>query len=88
MNTPVRVGETIEGSRTMRNRLYPVLKRSSWLCVSRLAGLGAERRNLFRTTLGAPPPPPRALQAKGEEQSGSVGVDTNAVWVDAGQMID
>ena len=26
MNTPVRVGETIEGSRTMRNRPYPVLK--------------------------------------------------------------
>ena len=29
MNTPVRVGETIEGSRTMRNRPYPVLKCSS-----------------------------------------------------------
>ena len=26
MNTPVREGETIEGSRTMRNRPYPVLK--------------------------------------------------------------
>ena len=26
MNTPVRVGETIEGSRTMRNRPYQVLK--------------------------------------------------------------
>ena len=26
MNTPVRVGETIEGSRTTRNRPYPVLK--------------------------------------------------------------
>ena len=34
MNTPVRVGETIEGSRTMRNRPYQVLKCSSWaLCV-------------------------------------------------------
>ena len=39
MNTPVREGETIEGSRTMRNRPYPVLKCSSidltlksWLC--------------------------------------------------------
>ena len=29
MNTPVREGETIEGSRTMRNRPYPVLKCSS-----------------------------------------------------------
>ena len=29
MNIPVRVGETIEGSRTMRNRPYPVLKCSS-----------------------------------------------------------
>ena len=29
MNTPVRVDETIEGSRTMRNRPYPVLKCSS-----------------------------------------------------------
>ena len=29
MTTPVRVGETIEGSRTMRNRPYPVLKCSS-----------------------------------------------------------
>ena len=26
MNTPVREGETVEGSRTMRNRPYPVLK--------------------------------------------------------------
>ena len=26
MTTPVREGETIEGSRTMRNRPYPVLK--------------------------------------------------------------
>ena len=26
MNTPVREGETIEGSRTMRNRPYQVLK--------------------------------------------------------------
>ena len=26
MNTPVRVGETIEGSRTVRNRPYQVLK--------------------------------------------------------------
>ena len=25
-HTPVREGETIEGSRTMRNRPYPVLK--------------------------------------------------------------
>jgi len=25
MKTPVREGETIEGSRTMRNRPYPVL---------------------------------------------------------------
>ena len=29
MNTPVREGETIEGSRTTRNRPYPVLKCSS-----------------------------------------------------------
>ena len=29
MNTPVREGETIEGSRAMRNRPYPVLKCSS-----------------------------------------------------------
>ena len=29
MNTPVREGETIEGSRTMRNRPYQVLKCSS-----------------------------------------------------------
>ena len=29
MNTPVREGETIEGSRTMRNRPYPVLKCST-----------------------------------------------------------
>ena len=29
MKTPVREGETIEGSRTMRNRPYPVLKCSS-----------------------------------------------------------
>ena len=29
MNTPVREGETIEGSRTMRKRPYPVLKCSS-----------------------------------------------------------
>ena len=29
MNTPVREGETIEGSRTMRNRPYPVLKCSN-----------------------------------------------------------
>ena len=29
MNTPAREGETIEGSRTMRNRPYPVLKCSS-----------------------------------------------------------
>ena len=32
MNTPVREGETIEGSRTMRNRPYPVLKCSSTCC--------------------------------------------------------
>ena len=31
MNTPVREGETIEGSRTMRNRPYPVLKCSTRL---------------------------------------------------------
>ena len=35
MNIPVREGETIEGSRTMRNRPYPVLKcsrkvKNSW----------------------------------------------------------
>ena len=30
MNTPVREGETIEGSRTMRNRPYPELKCSKW----------------------------------------------------------
>ena len=29
MNTPVREGETIEGSRTTRNRPYPVLKCST-----------------------------------------------------------
>jgi len=29
MNIPVREGETIEGSRTTRNRPYPVLKCSS-----------------------------------------------------------
>jgi len=33
MNTPVREGETIEGSRTMRNRPYPVLKCSSLVCM-------------------------------------------------------
>ena len=32
MNTPGREGETIEGSRTMRNRPYPVLKCSSRGC--------------------------------------------------------
>ena len=37
MTTPVREGETIEGSRTMRNRPYPVLKCSS----------SAEARALF-----------------------------------------
>ena len=31
MNTPVREGETIEGSRTMRNRPYQVLKCSKGL---------------------------------------------------------
>ena len=30
MNTPVREGETIEGSRTMRNRPYQVLKCSRY----------------------------------------------------------
>jgi len=30
MSTPAREGETIEGSRTMRNRPYPVLKCSRW----------------------------------------------------------
>ena len=35
MNTPVREGETIEGSRTMRNRPYPVLKCSSCRDVER-----------------------------------------------------
>ena len=32
MNIPVREGETIEGSRTTRNRPYPVLKCSSESC--------------------------------------------------------
>ena len=32
MNTPVREGETIEGSRTMRNRPYQVLKCSTTSC--------------------------------------------------------
>ena len=34
MNIPVREGETIEGSRTMRNRPYPVLKCSSRVSAS------------------------------------------------------
>ena len=43
MTTPVRVGETIEGSRTMRNRPYQVLRVLKLEnlhppCVSRLAG--------------------------------------------------
>ena len=38
MNTPVREGETIEGSRTMRNRPYPVLKCSSRHCSVGAAG--------------------------------------------------
>ena len=43
MNIPVREGETIEGSRTTRNRPYPVLK-----CSSSVAG---HNRGL-RTSLG------------------------------------
>ena len=37
MSTPAREGETIEGSRTMRNRPYPVLKCSSnsYMCTGR-----------------------------------------------------
>ena len=31
MSTPAREGETIEGSRTMRNRPYPVLKSEAFL---------------------------------------------------------
>ena len=39
MSTPVREGETIEGSRTMRNRPYPVLK-----CSVEAIGLALRRR--------------------------------------------
>ena len=50
MNTPVRVGETIEGSRTMRNRPYPVLKCSRATYIAKMyrapCGGGAEKRNL------------------------------------------
>ena len=42
MNTPVREGETIEGSRTMRNRPYPVLK-CSRARMGRRAGLVGHR---------------------------------------------
>ena len=43
MNTPVREGKTIEGSRTMRNRPYPVLKCSSRCAAAREPDLGAGR---------------------------------------------
>ena len=46
MNTPVREGETIEGSRTMRNRPYPVLK-----CSRKRVGKDIHLENLERTSV-------------------------------------
>jgi len=50
MNTPVRVGETIEGSRTMRNRPYQVLiqvlKDANCSLKVRRAGVGHEAGEL------------------------------------------
>ena len=43
MNTPVREGETIEGSRTMRNRPYPVLKCSEKSTLMGAANLSVDR---------------------------------------------
>ena len=50
MNTPVRVGETIEGSRTMRNRPYPVLKCSRRQAGHRTAGQFLENRDALAGT--------------------------------------
>ena len=54
MNTPVREGETIEGSRTMRNRHYPVLKGSSKLKVRtlKMAPMSAVHQSTFRRECG------------------------------------
>ena len=53
MNTPVREGETIEGSRTMRNRPYPVLKCSSTkqLFETRTMREGSQVGNILRKRL-------------------------------------
>ena len=48
MNTPVRVGETIEGSRTMRNRPYPVLKCSSAMALDLCERWRAEQERCRR----------------------------------------
>ena len=50
MTTPVREGETIEGSRTMRNRPYPVLKCSSNWCIM-LSVLDTEAQPRTQITL-------------------------------------
>ena len=53
MNTPVRVGETIEGSRTMRNRPYPVLKCSQALQVYKKTPCHDTRVNVYQNSFHA-----------------------------------
>ena len=54
MNTPVREGETIEGSRTMRNRPYPVLKcsRGGWRPEAAIGGVAGECGTLLAARQG------------------------------------
>ena len=54
MNTPVREGETIEGSRTLRNRPYPVRERESCLLSSHSV-LKCSRRGARGNSYTAPP---------------------------------
>ena len=51
MNTPVREGETIEGSRTMRNRPYQVLKCSKQLPITTVQKPQKQDRATLRRSL-------------------------------------
>ena len=54
MNIPVREGETIEGSRTTRNRPYPVLKCSGGLAGGSPWGISMDALGLPSIAWGLP----------------------------------
>ena len=80
MNTPVREGETIEGSRTTRNRPYPVLKCSSMSEYERRSPVSAHwslRRSAARRTV---PPGGTAPAQRGGRARGRRGGWAGCLW--------